>query len=452
MKLKTDICCIQESKVESVDCKMCRALWGNRPCEWAYLGSEGSSGGIITLWNPEVFQRISDWSRTGMVVVNGRWVEDGGNCTIINVYAPNTAILRWEIWDYIQSVVGQYNEDRVCIMGDFNSIRDTGERVGRAATWDIADINRFNNFIQGSDLTEIQLVGRSFTWYRPNGSCKSKLDRLLVNTNWLSKWPCVSLKGGWRSLSDHVPIFIEGAERDWGPRPFKFFNQWIQHQEYRTLIEKVWAESSVSGWAGFVIKEKLKILKSELKGWSKVVFGELERKIEEKKTEIERLDIMDDALGLEPEEEEQRRNLMNDLMKETNWREKQLFQKARVKWIKEGDANSKFFHNWVKKRHKRNELSGLWQGNVWLESVGDVKSAIQRYFKAQFESAPETPLSFEDSLFHKKLEAEGNMFLVAAFSREEIKQAIWSCDSNGSPGPDGFSFGFFKAHWGLLKP
>ncbi|KAL8469897.1 hypothetical protein ACS0TY_032675 [Phlomoides rotata] len=198
-------------------------------------------------------------------------------------------------------------------MGDFNSIRDMGERVGRAATWDIADINIFNNFIRGSDLTEIQLVG---------------------------------------------------AERDWGPRPFKFFNQWIHHQEYRPLVEKVWAESSVSGWAGFVIKEKLKALKGELKGWRKVVFGEMDRKIEEKKTEIERLDIMDDVLGLESVEEEQRRNLMNDLMKETSWREKQLFQKARVKWIKEGDANSKFFHNWVKKRYKRNELSGLWQGNV----------------------------------------------------------------------------------------
>ncbi|KAL8504636.1 hypothetical protein ACS0TY_015992 [Phlomoides rotata] len=137
----------------------------------------------------------------------------------------------------------------------------------------------------------------------------------------------------------------------------------------------------------------------------------MDRKIEENKAEIERLDIMDDVLGLESEEEEQRRNLMNDLMKETSWREKQLFQKARVKWIKEGDANSKFFHNWVKKRYKRNEFSGLWQGNVWLESVVDVKAAVQRHFKAHFESAPETTLSFEDNMFHKKLEAEDNMFL-----------------------------------------
>ncbi|KAL8464844.1 hypothetical protein ACS0TY_034363 [Phlomoides rotata] len=169
-----------------------------------------------------------------MVVVNGRWVTDGCNCTIINVYAPNTPALRWEIWDYIQTLVNSTMKTK-----------DTGERVGRTSSWDIADISRFNNFIRGSDLTEIQLVGRSFTWYRPNGS----------------KWPNVSLKGGRRSLSDHIPIFIEGAEKNWGPRPFKFFNQWIHHQEYRP-------------------------------------------KIEEKKSVIERLDILDDVLGLDSEKEE----------------------------------------------------------------------------------------------------------------------------------------------------
>ncbi|KAL8494600.1 hypothetical protein ACS0TY_025437 [Phlomoides rotata] len=70
----------------------------------------------------------------------------------------------------------------------------------------------------------MQLVGRRYTWYRPDGTCKSKLDRLFVNDNWLNKWPEVILKWWKRSLSDHVPIFIKGCSKDWGPKPFKFFN------------------------------------------------------------------------------------------------------------------------------------------------------------------------------------------------------------------------------------
>ncbi|KAL8547384.1 hypothetical protein ACS0TY_006926 [Phlomoides rotata] len=41
------------------------------------------------------------------------------------------------------------------------------------------------------------------------------------------------------------------------------------------------------------------------------------------------------------------------------WKESFLFQKAKVKWIKEGDVNSSFFHGWINKRIKLNGIEGL---------------------------------------------------------------------------------------------
>ncbi|KAL8470945.1 hypothetical protein ACS0TY_033497 [Phlomoides rotata] len=98
----------------------------------------------------------------------------------------------------------------------------------------------------------------------------------------------------------------------------------------------------------------------------------MEHQIEEKKGEIEKLDLVDDAFGLSEEESARRQEMMGELQKEASWNEKQLFQKSRIKWIEEGDLNSGFFHKWITKNNKRNELVGLWDNNVWIDSVSGV--------------------------------------------------------------------------------
>ncbi|XP_058775212.1 uncharacterized protein LOC131649467 [Vicia villosa] len=51
----------------------------------------------------------------------------------------------------------------------------------------------------------------------------------------------------------------------------------------------------------------------------------------------------------------------------------------------------------------------------------------------------------------KVLSLGDSLDLEKPFSEEEIKDAIWSCDGNKSPGPDGFSLEFFKRFWLILK-
>ncbi|KAL8529977.1 hypothetical protein ACS0TY_007156 [Phlomoides rotata] len=163
--------------------KVCKAIWGHRPFDWSYKAAEGNSGGILTMWNPEVFKKTSEWDCRGMLVVNGRWLEDDCRRSIANVYAPNNPTRRGDLWEVIEALAEQNNREMMCIIGDFNAIRDDTERVDRSASFDGTDIVKFNNMIEGSDLTEIPLVGRCYTWFHPDGSCKSKLDRLLVNPN-----------------------------------------------------------------------------------------------------------------------------------------------------------------------------------------------------------------------------------------------------------------------------
>ena len=37
------------------------------------------------------------------------------------------------------------------------------------------------------------------------------------------------------------------------------------------------------------------------------------------------------------------------------------------------------------------------------------------------------------------------------FTLEEVKEALWDCDSFKCPGPDGITLGFVKDFWDVLK-
>ncbi|KAM0043509.1 putative RNA-directed DNA polymerase [Helianthus debilis subsp. tardiflorus] len=51
----------------------------------------------------------------------------------------------------------------------------------------------------------------------------------------------------------------------------------------------------------------------------------------------------------------------------------------------------------------------------------------------------------------KQLSPEESSGLIAPFTLNELKDAVWDCASDRAPGPDGFNFGFFKHFWDSFK-
>lgn len=75
-----------------------------------------------------------------------------------------------------------------------------------------------------------------------------------------------------------------------------------------------------------------------------------------------------------------------------------------------------------------------------------VKSAFQDLYSEKQNDRPTL-----DGIPFKCLTVEGNEKLSAPFCLDEIKEAVWSCDGDKSPGPDGFNFRFFKQFWEGIK-
>lgn len=384
-KHKIEFCCLQETKLESISDLDCKLTWGNKNCGWVFREAEGRAGGILLIWDKEVFSYLSHWHVYGALVVNGLWGHDRIECCIINVYAPCLINEKEELWNIIQNVVSQNSNCCVCVIGDFNAIRREAEREGRGVVSSNRDIFLFDGFIRNSGLIDLPLHGRSFTWYRPNGSCKSRLDRILINNTWIARWPNSNQKGLHRTLSDHVPIVLEIKVRDWGPKPFRSLNAWLLHPEFKDFVCNKWGSYNITGWGAFVVKEKFKLLKGDLKIWNQQVFGVMESKIEKLKEEIWQLDILDETFGLEEEECMRRQELMALLFRDLKLRNNILAQKSRNKWLKEGDTNSRFFHSYINRRRKRNEIVGINIEGQWLEEVEEVKQGISEFFRKHYQ-------------------------------------------------------------------
>lgn len=80
----------------------------------------------------------------------------------------------------------------------------------------------------------------------------------------------------------------------------------------------------------------------------------------------------------------------------------------------------------------------------------EIKEVAQHHFQNLY-SETWSSRTLLDQISFLQVSLVDNTRLIAPFSKEEIKQAVWDCDNFKSPGPDGFNFHFIKTFWDVLK-
>nr|GEV72325.1 RNA-directed DNA polymerase, eukaryota [Tanacetum cinerariifolium] len=94
---------------------------------------------------------------------------------------------------------------------------------------------------------------------------------------------------------------------------------------------------------------------------------------------------------------------------------KDSFQKSKIKWAIEGDENSKFFHGIINKKRSQLAIRGVFNNGLWCTDLGKLSDM-------------------------QAADLERNV------SRDEIRLAVWNYGENKSPGPDGYTFEFFRKY------
>ncbi|XP_019459903.1 PREDICTED: uncharacterized protein LOC109359661 [Lupinus angustifolius] len=331
---QSDLRDVEETKLEVCDDSLCFGLWGNKNCDWEFSPSSGRSGGILSLWDSNKFQKISVYRGVGFLAVYGTWLS-----TQLEVPQKERELKEFSLQEKLTSLM--------------------------------SGLERWNS----------------------------------------SQWALI------REFSDHCPVVLR----------------------YKKI-----------GQRAFVLKEKLKILKEAIKAWNKKIFCCIDTTLSVLSRDIQALDLIGETISLDDVQVVEKKNLTAEWWKTANWRDNLLRQKSRNKWLKEGDANTSFFYACINNRRRRNQIHGVWINGLWCEEEDHIRSGASNYFKKLFTQV-HSPKPILAGVVFSMISDSQRTSLDLPFSEEEVKLAVWSCDGDKSPSPDGFNFKIFQTFWDTIK-
>ncbi|VFQ83203.1 unnamed protein product [Cuscuta campestris] len=181
---------------------------------------------------------------------------------------------------------------------------------------------------------------------------------------------------------------------------------------------------------------KLKGLKPVLAHWSKNHFGNIFKEV--KDNEIKAARAQEDFEN-DPTEEKRAQanlasaNLILSLNKEVDfWK-----QKANIKWMSEGDCNSKIFHSFVKSKRRKLAIKTIHddQGNI-LTTQEDICREAIHYFSNCYTTVTKSDESIISQYIDQVIDDRDNQLICSIPSEAEIYKAIMNLNPHSAAGPD----------------
>ncbi|CAN0918454.1 hypothetical protein LINGRAHAP2_LOCUS30872 [Linum grandiflorum] len=145
--------------------------------DWMAKNSDGAFGGLQVAWDTSKYLICGQWFGRFSAMVILESVSDGSRWCLVNYYGPCERNLKEEFMAELR-VIGQWWQMPICFVGDFNLIHNS-------------------------------LCGRSFTWtnFQANPTM-SRLDRVLINSDWKTRFPDCTITVLLRVYSDHNSVMI----------------------------------------------------------------------------------------------------------------------------------------------------------------------------------------------------------------------------------------------------
>ncbi|TYJ27776.1 hypothetical protein E1A91_A07G212200v1, partial [Gossypium mustelinum] len=335
-----DIIFLCETKIHSNGFHRIRTICRMEGC--LAVDSEGKSGGLALLWKEGVNVSVQNYSKFHIDSLVS--MDDGEKFRFTGFYSQTDPSLRQQSWDMLRRVKSMVNEGWI-VGGNFNAILNNSEKEGgRRKPWTLMD--DFCDMLEELSLTDVKT---------PNGwLVKERLDRFVISDEFMEKMSFLTSQIVRQSRFDHEAILLDmygskPRDKRVDHRAWFRYNCWAQEQEAKDIIKRAWSSENCN------VLEKMELIRDKLGPWQYQRFRRMKYKIKGLEKEISKLmngPTNEGSMSLL----KCARSKLGHLY---DVEEKYWALRARSKWLKEGDRNTRFFHIRASGRRKKNSIERL---------------------------------------------------------------------------------------------
>jgi len=159
------IMCLQETKLQGCDARMCSALWDGQQAAFSFRQFLGASVGLLTIWDMSEVEVWSTSSFDHVLSIHGHFIQSNEEFHLFNVYAPFDVHARQVLLEILSVRIQALRGKKICVCGDFNVVRCREERKSVSVSV-VADYGPFNHFVDENGLIDIPLWWCKFTWFK----------------------------------------------------------------------------------------------------------------------------------------------------------------------------------------------------------------------------------------------------------------------------------------------
>ncbi|KAB2025296.1 hypothetical protein ES319_D06G140800v1, partial [Gossypium barbadense] len=314
-----DIIFLCETKMLSNNFTRIRNIWRLDGC--LAISSVGYSRGLVMLWKNDIDVVIQNYSSNHIYSIVS--MENQKKIRFTGFYGNTDPKSRIKSWNILR-MVGRSVKEYWIVVGDFNAIIDEAKKEGGRRK-PRATMEKFRDVLEDLALVDLKIDRGWFTWvnnHEGNKLVKERLDRFLMYANAINKFPFIAINIIRQANSDRDAVMLGTIGRK--PKAdikdlklfFKFDVCWSRDTEGKDIIKK-----------------------------------SLEKMVKN----IRRLTVRIDKLIDGPYAESNTYSLRFVHLKLGYFYNKEEIywaQRSRIRWLKEGDRNTRFFHVSATRRSK----------------------------------------------------------------------------------------------------
>ncbi|KAL9685925.1 hypothetical protein QQ045_023379 [Rhodiola kirilowii] len=244
-------------------------------------------------------------------------------------------------------------------------------------------------------------------------------------------------------ISDHSPAVVSWGCRAIKESSFRYCNFWESMDDYHDKVPSCWRSTKDCNNL-FMIQAKLMMMKIMFKREFVNVAKGIDIRVENLRIALFQAQLASAQAPANIDLVHPEQNVVKEYRKVKGYQLLFYQQRAEIKWLKEGDANTKFFHSVIKGRRSKNCIKFV---KCQDGSLSTEQQTIRREFVSHFKSVLAnrrhcSPIRPKVVSWGRKVEESYCRSLIRDVSDIEKWNSLIKIGVNKSPRPDGYSASF----------